>query len=93
MLKFLGLFFAISISMAEAQIRTPSHCLAFADSGAWVHFASLKQDEVSITYADHSMYMVDIVGGLRAVADYNGFIGKVDKAPDFVTMNKGHSSH
>ena len=93
MLKFLALFLAVSTSMAGAQTRTPSHCLAFADNGARVHFASLKKDEVSITYADHSMYVIDTVGGLRAVTDYNGFIGKVDKAPDIVTMNKGHSSH
>ena len=76
-----------------AQERTPSHCLAFADSGALVHRAALKHDQVRITYADHSMYVIDTVGGLRVVTDYNGFIGQVEKIPDVVTMNKGHSSH
>ncbi len=93
MLKFLVFLLTVSASPALAQSRTPSHCLAFADAGPPVHYASLKQDEVSITYADHSMYVIDTVGGLRAVTDYNGFIGRVEKAPDVVTMNRGHSSH
>ena len=93
MLKFLVFLLSVSASSALAQSRAPSHCLAFADAGLTIHYASLKQDEVSITYADHSMYVIDTVGGLRAVTDYNGFIGKVSKVPDVVTMNKGHSSH
>ncbi len=93
MLKFLVFLLAVSANPALAQSRTPSHCLAFADAGPTIHFASLKNDEVSITYADHSMYVIDTVGGLRAVTDYNGFIGQVSKVPDIVTMNKGHSSH
>ena len=87
MLKFLVFLLSNSASPALAQSRTPSHCLAFADAGPLIHYASLKKDEVSITYADHSMYVIDTVGGLRAVTDYNGFIGRVEKAPDIVTMN------
>jgi L-ascorbate metabolism protein UlaG (beta-lactamase superfamily) len=93
MLKILGVLVVVLASAANAQTRTPSHCLAFADAGPTIHYAALKKDEVSITYADHSMYVIDTVGGLRAITDYNGFVGTVDKAPDIVTMNKGHSSH
>ena len=92
-LRVLSLWMLIVATSAGAQERTPSHCLAFAGSGARVHLASLKKDEVRITYADHSMYVIDTVGGLRVVTDYNGFIGQVEKIPDVVTMNKGHSSH
>lgn len=93
MWRFLGMSLAIWASAAPAQTRTPSHCLAFADAGAQVHTAVLKQDQVQITYAEHSMYVIDTFGGLRVVTDYNGVIGWADKIPDVVTMNKGHSSH
>lgn len=82
---------------ATAQDRTPSHCLAFAENDAPIHYASahdgLVKDEVLITYVGHSMYMIDTVGGLRAVTDYNGWIGNATKQPDVVTMNVGHTSH
>jgi hypothetical protein len=94
MLRILVGFVLVAFAgAAGAQTRTPSHCLAFADGGAQVHLAALKRDEVQISYADHSMYVIDTVGGLRAVTDYAGFIGIVEKTPDVVTMNKGHSSH
>ncbi|PLS22412.1 Zn-dependent hydrolase [Amylibacter cionae] len=86
----------ISVFLAQtaaAQTRTPSHCLAFADNGPIVHRAALTFDQVQISYADHSMYVIDTYGGLRVVTDYNGYIGQTGKAPDVVTMNKGHSSH
>lgn len=91
--KFLVLFLSISVGAVQALSRTPSHCLAFADAGPTIHRAALKQDEVSLTYAVHSMYIIDTVGGLRVVTDYNGFIGRAVKIPDVVTMNKGHLSH
>ncbi|WP_342672150.1 MBL fold metallo-hydrolase [Neptunicoccus sediminis] len=78
---------------AGAQTRTPSHCLAFADSGPPIQRAALTYDQVQISYADHSMYVIDTYGGLRVVTDYNGYIGQTGKVPDVVTMNKGHSSH
>lgn len=94
MVRFVSVVFAVLSALpVVAQTRTPSHCLAYADGGAPVHLAALKKDEVRITFADHSMYVIDTVGGLRVVTDYNGFIGAVEKAPDVVTMNKGHSSH
>lgn len=93
MFRFIGLFLVILAQGAFAQGRTPSHCLAFADSGAQIHQASLKHDEVAISFADHSMYVIDTVGGLRVVTDYAGFIGLNEKTPDVVTMNNGHSSH
>nr|WP_325251002.1 MBL fold metallo-hydrolase [Amylibacter sp.] len=97
MWRFLGIGLALWAGSlpdaAPAQTRTPSHCLAFADGGARVYKAALTHDQVQITYADHSMYVIDTFGGLRVVTDYNGFIGQVEKIPDVVTMNKGHSSH
>ena len=84
-------------TLAQAQTRLPSHCLAFADRGPPVQLAAvtdaLRQYELRITYIDHSMYMIDTHGGLRVVTDYNGFTGTLAKRPDVATMNKGHSSH
>lgn len=94
--KALAILAAMALP-ATAQERTPSHCLAFAANDPPVIRASandtLVEDEVLLSYIAHSMYMIDTRGGLRAVTDYNGFIGATDKQPDVVTMNVGHSSH
>ncbi len=99
MLRLIVFLFAslLCFTAATAQERMPSHCLAFASNRLPVHLAAagdtLLQNEVRITYVDHSMYMIDTKGGLRVVTDYNGYIGQVEQIPDVVTMNKGHSSH
>ena len=84
---------------ATAQDRRPSHCIAVAQAPGleYVHRASYGDalpDEytVRLSYVDHSMWMLETPGGLRAVTDYNGYIGAVDP-PDVATMNRGHITH
>jgi L-ascorbate metabolism protein UlaG (beta-lactamase superfamily) len=50
------------------------------------------KDEVRITYAGHSTYVVETPGGVRIATDYNGAYGS-DPLPDVVTMNKAHRTH
>jgi L-ascorbate metabolism protein UlaG (beta-lactamase superfamily) len=94
------LFLATLASMAEAQDRRPSHCIAIADAAPgmeFIHKAALTdpvpQYSVRLTYIDHSMFLLQTPGGLSAITDYNGFTGATDFVPDIVTMNHAHDSH
>ena len=49
-------------------------------------------DEVTITYAGHSTYLIDTPGGVRIATDFSGLYG-AEPVPDIVTMNKAHSTH
>ncbi len=92
MLRFL-VAAAVSLLLAvaaNAQAK-PSECLAIAQGAARVQFASLKKDEVQITYADHSTFVIETQQGVRAATDYAGYAG--GGVPDIVTMNHAHSSH
>lgn len=83
---------------ATAQERRPSHCIAIAEAPGmeYLHRASfaapLPDFTVRLNYVDHSMFMIETPGGLRAVTDYAGFIGAT-RLPDVVTMNRGHITH
>ena len=84
---------------AAAQDRRPSHCIAIAQAPGleYVHRAAYGAplpDEftVRLSYVDHSMFMLETPGGLRAVTDYNGYVGQT-AVPDVVTMNRGHVTH
>jgi L-ascorbate metabolism protein UlaG (beta-lactamase superfamily) len=85
---------------AAAQDRTPSHCIAVAQSAPgleYLHKASfrdpLPDHTVRINYVDHASFLIQTTGGLNAVTDFTGFIGNVDLIPDVVTMNHAHSTH
>lgn len=83
---------------ATAQERRPSHCIAIAEAPGvdYLHHASfaapLPDFTVRLNYVDHSMFLIETPGGLRAVTDYAGFIGAT-RLPDVVTMNRGHITH
>ncbi|UWQ21385.1 MBL fold metallo-hydrolase [Jannaschia sp. W003] len=82
---------------AGAQERRPSHCIAVADAAPGLVWraafgAPLERNSVRLNYVDHSMFLLETEGGLRAVTDYNGFAG-VGIVPDVATMNRGHISH
>ncbi|KIT14264.1 MBL fold metallo-hydrolase [Jannaschia aquimarina] len=84
---------------AAAQERRPSHCIAVAEVPGvkvWrAAYGAPLPDEftVRLNYVDHSMFLIETPGGLRAVTDYNGFIGAGVPVPDVVTMNRGHITH
>ncbi|MEM9716451.1 MAG: MBL fold metallo-hydrolase [Pseudomonadota bacterium] len=89
--------FSIFATVAFAQVEhTPSHCIAMVDNGPYVQQAStqaLVKDEVRITFIDHSMFRIDTFGGLSAITDFNGYIGRNPDYPTVVTMNRAHDSH
>lgn len=96
----LALPLALAAGGAEAQSRTPSHCIAVAQSAPgleYLHKASfrdpLPDDTVRISYVAHASFLIQTQGGLNAVTDFTGFIGNVDLIPDVVTMNHAHSTH
>jgi L-ascorbate metabolism protein UlaG (beta-lactamase superfamily) len=51
-----------------------------------------KADEVRITYAGHSTFLIESPGGVRIATDYNDYV-RPRVLPDIVTMNHAHSTH
>jgi L-ascorbate metabolism protein UlaG (beta-lactamase superfamily) len=91
---FLG--FLIGPASAQDASRA-SECLAMANGMPRVtpvslRLAAAKTDEVAITYAGHSTYIIDTPGGVRIATDYNGAY-PIGRLPDVVTMNRAHSTH
>ena len=81
MLQLLAAVLAASgllIAPAAAQDAwRGSECLATANAPPRVTPVSLRRvaantDEVAITYAGHSTYIIDTPGGVRIATDYNG---------------------
>jgi L-ascorbate metabolism protein UlaG (beta-lactamase superfamily) len=81
---------ALAVLPARAQVK-PSECLAIAMGAARLQQAALQPDEVSISYAGHSTFVIESPGGVRAATDFNGAAAGI--LPDVVTMNRAHSSH
>lgn len=76
---------------AQAQVR-PSECMAIArEMGGLLHFASLSENEVRLSYKGHSTFVVESAGGVKIATDYAGHAGGI--LPDVATMNHAHSSH
>jgi len=90
--------FGILIAPARAQHNQHgSECLAMAQTAPRVVPVALRRialasDEVAITYAGHSTYVIDSPGGLRIATDYNGAY-RTGRLPDVVTMNRAHGTH
>ena len=87
--------FGLPIAPATAQDQHGSECLAMARAAPRVVPASLRRaaaDEVAITYAGHSTYLIDTPGGVRIATDYNGAY-RSGRLPDIVTMNRAHGTH
>ncbi len=104
MLRSLFIGFALLGSLAlpaAAQEKPRSECLAVANAPPRATPVSLKRaaakanekaDEVAITYAGHSTYLIDTPGGVRIATDYTGAY-QIGRLPDVVTMNRAHSTH
>ncbi|WEZ85109.1 MBL fold metallo-hydrolase [Rhizobium sp. 32-5/1] len=94
----------VAAGSAYAQDARPpvSQCQAIAQAVPNVLFASFKPDaafpvqaaaeEVTITYAGHSTFVIETPGGISIATDFNGWYGG-ETPPTVVTMNKAHSSH
>ena len=89
---------ALSCSPAAAQDKpAASQCLAVASVLPRATFVSLKtiaadKDEVTITYAGHSTYVIETAGGVTVATDFSGDY-TAGKSPNVVTMNRAHSTH
>ncbi|MBI3434537.1 MAG: MBL fold metallo-hydrolase [Proteobacteria bacterium] len=53
---------------------------------------ALAADQVRITYAGHSTFLIESPKLVRIATDYNDFV-KPPVLPDIVTMNRAHSTH
>lgn len=88
-----------SLVAAQSETRTPSHCIALAQSTPgfeYVTLASLPDvasEEVYIQYIAHASFLIRSHGGLNMVTDFTGFTGTSKMIPDVVTMNHAHESH
>src|SRR6201990_3537071 len=74
-----------------------SECLAMANAPpralpVGLRRTAAKTDEVAITYAGHSTYLIDTPGGVRIATDFNG-VYRTGRLPDVVTMNRAHGTH
>ena len=54
--------------------------------------AALAGDEVRITYAGHSTFLIESPGLVRIATDYNDYV-RPPVLPDVITMNHAHSTH
>jgi L-ascorbate metabolism protein UlaG (beta-lactamase superfamily) len=74
-----------------------SDCLATAENPARVIRsavapAQLTERQVSITYVDHSTFLIESAGGVTIATDYAGFAG-AGVVPRIATMNHAHQTH
>jgi len=54
--------------------------------------AALESDQVRVTYAGHSTFLIESPRLVRIATDYNDYV-KSPILPDIVTMNRAHSTH
>ncbi len=54
--------------------------------------AALNADEVRISYAGHSTFLIESPRGVKIATDYNDYV-RPRVLPDIVTMNHAHSTH
>jgi len=59
---------------------------------AALRLAALGADQVRITYAGHSTFLLESPQLVRVATDYNDYV-RPQVTPDIVTMNHAHSSH
>ncbi|MEO9650602.1 MAG: MBL fold metallo-hydrolase [Roseobacter sp.] len=84
---------------AQETTRTPSHCLAVAQSAPGIEHVQLaslgpvEAETVRIHYITHASFLIRSHGGLNMVTDYTGFTGSLPLIPDVVTMNHAHDTH
>lgn len=90
------LFGALAAQAQDGPV--PSRCMAIAQMLPDVTYASYTpvqaatSEEVTITYAGHSTYLIDTPGGVRIATDFSGVYGG-SPPPRVATMNKAHRTH
>jgi L-ascorbate metabolism protein UlaG (beta-lactamase superfamily) len=72
-----------------------SGCFPVASTEPRVHLAAADLPAgatVRLTFLGHASFLIETAGGVRAVTDYNGYVG-APVTPEVVTMNNAHSTH
>lgn len=59
---------------------------------AWRTAALPAGATVRLTFLGHASFLIETRGGVRAVTDYNAYVG-APATPDIVTMNNAHDTH
>lgn len=59
---------------------------------AALRLAALDSDQVRMTYAGHSTFLIESPRLVRIATDYNDYV-RSPVLPDIVTMNRAHSTH
>lgn len=98
-MRFLVVLWVMLATVASAQDRRPSHCIALAQVPGieFLHKASFRDPlavhDVRISYISHASFLIQSHDGLDVVTDYTGFLGVTNLVPDVVTMNHAHNTH
>ena len=84
-----------SVPWSPAWAAAPE-CLAMAEGPgralpAAYQPAAIAEDQVQLSYAGHSTFIIESHQGIRIATDYAGYAGGI--VPDVVTMNHAHNSH
>jgi len=94
-------------AQAQETPPPQSSCLAMAQAIPGASFARFEPsrdglpvtlaqaaggEDVTITYAGHSTYVIETPAGVRIATDFSGVYGR-DPLPRVVTMNHAHSTH
>ena len=101
----LAAFFALPVAQASAQGAAPptqkptmmENCPGLI-AGARPKFQpanmrlALNSDQIRITYAGHSTFLIESPKLVRIATDYNDYV-KPSVLPTIVTMNHAHSTH
>jgi L-ascorbate metabolism protein UlaG (beta-lactamase superfamily) len=94
-----ALFF--SSATARAQTAKPEmreSCPGFVASHAppvtraSLRLAALAADQVRISYAGHSTFLIESPQSVRIATDYNDYV-QVPRLPTIATMNRAHDTH
>jgi L-ascorbate metabolism protein UlaG (beta-lactamase superfamily) len=86
-------------TVASAQTRTPSHCIALAENTPGIEYVQLAalpeaaSETAYLHYIYHASFLIRSHGGINMVTDYTGFTGTLPFIPDVVTMNHAHETH
>ncbi len=88
---FLTLLGLSGVSTARAE--EPEGCPGLIASGpALFQQASLRQDQVGLTFVGHATFLIETPKGVRIATDYSDGT-RPPVTPTVATMNKAHSTH
>lgn len=70
----------------------PEGCPRLLASRPAIIPASLRADQMRLTFVGHATFLMETPGGLRVATDYNDYV-RPGVLPDAITMNRAHSTH